>query len=127
MVTRSVVLLAERSGDRGPQTRALVGGTVATLTLVASALASAALTGGPGRDEVRAARLHRLVFLTGGAAHHVGLGILVSSLGRAGSRTGELPASLTRAAAAASTVALCATSSGTERPGRARTSRPSCE
>lgn len=104
--TRSVVRLAERSGDRGLRIRALAGGTVATLTLVVSALASAALTGGPGRDGVRAARLHRLVFLTGGAAHNVGLGLLVSSLGRAGSRSGELPASLTRAAAAASTVAL---------------------
>jgi hypothetical protein len=104
--TTSVVRLAQRSGDRGLRARALTGGTVATVTLVASALASAALTGRPGRDGVRAARLHRLVFLTGGAAHNVGLGMLVSSLGRAGSRTGELPASLTRAATVASTVAL---------------------
>lgn len=104
--TRSVVRLTERNGERGLRAQALVGGAVATVTLVASALASAALTSGPGRDQVGAARLHRLVFLTGGAAHNVGLGLLVSSLGRTGAHTGDLPASLTRAAAVSSTVAL---------------------
>ncbi len=104
--TRSVVRLTERNGERGLRAQALVGGAVATVTLVASALASAALTSGPGRDQVSAARLHRLVFLTGGAAHNVGLGLLVSSLGRTGAHTGDLPASLTRAAAVSSTVAL---------------------
>ena len=104
--TRSVVRLTERNGERGLRAQALVGGAVATVTLVASALASAALTSGAGRDQVSAARLHRLVFLTGGAAHNVGLGLLVSSLGRTGAHTGDLSASLTRAAAVSSTVAL---------------------
>jgi hypothetical protein len=104
--TLSVARLAERSGDRGLRTQALAGGAVAAATLVASALASAALTSSPSRDDASTARLHRFVFVVGGAAHNVGLGLLVNSLGRAGARTGELPAGLTRAAAASSTVAL---------------------
>lgn len=94
--TRSVASLAERSGRGSRVLRAagVAGGALATASLGASALASAALTGSRGERESSARSLHRLAFLAGGPVHGVGLGLLVGSLGLAGLRTGELPRSL---------------------------------
>ena len=83
-----------------------MGGAVATVTLVASALASAALTSGPGRDQVSAARLHRLGLPDRRSGAQRRAGPAGEQPGRTGAHTGELPASLTRAAAVSSTVAL---------------------
>jgi hypothetical protein len=97
--TASVAALASRSGrsSRPLRAAALAGGALAGATLWASALGSAALTGHRGDRTSSARSLHRLVFIAGGPAHGVGLGLLVGSLGIAGLRTGELPRPLAMA------------------------------
>jgi hypothetical protein len=97
--TASVARLA--GGSPALRTAAIAGGGVATASLATAGLCAAALSGGAGCDEARAARLHRRAFLAGGPVHGAGFGVLVGALGLAGRRTGALPDALTTAALAA--------------------------
>jgi len=63
----------------------------AAASLATSALLGAALTGSRGEQDSSAAELHRLMFAAGRLVHGAGFGALVSVLGLAGLRTGELP------------------------------------
>jgi hypothetical protein len=102
-LARYSVSVARLAGHTGPGSRALrataiTGGALACGSLAASAAAAAALTAGPGRDEGRARRLHRLLFNAGGPVHGAGLALLLGSLGLAGLRSGRLPQPLAVAA-----------------------------
>jgi hypothetical protein len=102
----SVARLAGRAG-RGSRTlraMAIAGGTLASLSLAASATTAAALTAGPGRDQDRARALHRFLFALGGPVHGAGLALLLGALGLAGRRTGALPRPLATAALASAGV-----------------------
>jgi hypothetical protein len=98
----SVARLAGRAGrgSRTLQAMAIAGGALASLSLAASATTAAALTAGPGRDEIRARSLHRFLFAAGGPVHGAGLALLLGALGLAGRRTGALPRPVTTAALA---------------------------
>jgi hypothetical protein len=102
----SVARLAGRTGEgaRTLRAMAIAGGALATLSLVASATAAAALTADPCRHENRARSLHRFVFAAGGPVHGAGLALLLGALGVAGRRTGALPRPLTTASLAAAGV-----------------------
>jgi hypothetical protein len=101
-----VARLAGRAGrgSRALQAMAIGGGTLACVSLAASATAAAALTAGPGRDQNRARSLHRFVFAVGGPVHGAGLALLLGALGLAGRRTRALPRPLTTAALASAGV-----------------------
>jgi hypothetical protein len=93
--TASVARLAGRAGRGAGALRAaaIAGGAFAAATQAASALVSMALTR-EENDLTRVKKLHRVAFLTGGAVHGVGLGVLAGALGLAGLRSGELPRKL---------------------------------
>lgn len=98
MFIAPVVRLAGQTG-RGSsilEATAVTGGGLAVATLATSALASAALTREQS-DLTRVRNLHTLVFLAGGPAHNVGLGVLTGVVGLAGLATGALPSMLCRA------------------------------
>ena len=100
----SVAQLAARAGRRPGALRAaaLAGGGLASSSLAASALTTVTLTTSRAEREADASRLYRLMFVTGGPVHGVGLGLLVGALGLAGLRSGELPPRLSKAALASS-------------------------
>ena len=102
----SVARLAGRAGrgSRTLQAMAIAGGTLASLSLAASATAAAALTTSPGRDGERAMSLHRFLFAAGGPVHGAGLALLLGALGLAGRRTAALPRPVTTAALASAGV-----------------------
>jgi hypothetical protein len=102
--TKSVAALAARArrGSRALRAASVAGGALAATSLTASALTTVALTTGRAERGSDADQLYRLMFVTGGPVHGVGLGLLVGSLGMAGLRTGELPRRLSNAALASS-------------------------
>jgi len=61
-----------------------------------------ALTTRHAEREESADALYRLMFVTGGPVHGVGLGLMVGALGLAGLRTKALPSRLSKAALASS-------------------------
>jgi hypothetical protein len=99
-----VASLAARAGrgSRGLRAASVCGGALATTSLETSALTTMTLTTSRAQRDTDANELYRLMFLTGGPVHGVGLGLLVGSLGLAGVRTRELPGRLSRAALASS-------------------------
>jgi hypothetical protein len=101
--TKSVAALAARGrGLRGLRALSVAGGALAATSLATSALTTVALTTArPARDS-DADALYRLMFVSGGPVHGVGLGLLVGSFGLAGLRTGELPRRLCKTALASS-------------------------
>jgi hypothetical protein len=102
--TRSVAALAGRSRpqSRGVRVASMSGGALAAASLATSALTTATLTTRRGEQEAKAAELYRVMFVTGGPVHGVGLGVLMGALGLAGLRGGELPRRLSKAALASS-------------------------
>jgi hypothetical protein len=98
--TGSVARLAGRATRHQARLRAaaLAGGFLAAASLVTSAVTTVALTTKHARDDAGAASLYRLMFVTGGPVHGVGLGLLAGALGLSGQRTGELPDRLSKAA-----------------------------
>ncbi len=102
--TGSVGGLAARTGrgSRGLRLASVTGGALAAASLVTSALGTLTLTSRWARRDSNANELYRLMFVTGGPVHGIGLGLLVGSLGLAGLRTGELPRRLSQAALASS-------------------------
>ena len=88
---RFTASVARLAGGSPRCAAAIAGGGVATASLATAGLCAAALSGGAGRDDARAARLHRRAFLAGGPVHGAGFGVLVGALGLAGRRTGALP------------------------------------
>jgi hypothetical protein len=100
--TRSVAALAARGGrcSRGLQAASVAGGALAATSLATSALTTVALTTARAERDSDADALYRLMFVSGGPVHGVGLGLLVGSLGLAGRRTGELPLRLCKTALA---------------------------
>jgi hypothetical protein len=100
----SVAVLAARArrGSGTLRAASVAGGALASTSLAASALTTVALTTRRAEREESADALYRLMFVTGGPVHGVGLGLLVGALGLAGLRTGELPPRLSKAALAAS-------------------------
>jgi hypothetical protein len=96
--TKSAAALA--AGSRGLQAASVAGGALAATSLATSALTTVALTTTRGDRDAEA--LQRLMFVSGGPVHGVGLGVLVGSLGLAGLRTGKLPRSLCKTALASS-------------------------
>jgi hypothetical protein len=103
---KSVAVLAGRARRDSGVLRAAsaVGGALASTSLAASALTTVALTTRRAEPDESADALYRLMFVTGGPIHGIGLGVLVGALGRAGLLTGELPPRLSKAALAASPV-----------------------
>jgi hypothetical protein len=81
--------------------RSIAGRALAATSLATSALLTPTLTTDAAERQSRSEALYRLMFATGGPTHGVGLGLLVGSLGLAGSRTGEMPPRLSKAALAA--------------------------
>jgi hypothetical protein len=104
--TRSVASLAARvpHGARGLRAASAAGGALAATSLATSALTTMTLTTARAERDAQADELYRLMFVTGGPVHGVGLGLLVGSLGVAGLRTGELPRRLSKTAVASSVV-----------------------
>jgi hypothetical protein len=101
---RSVAALAGRATRDSGRLRAAsaAGGALASTSLAVSALATVALTTRYAKREECADALYRLMFVTGGPLHGVGLGLLVGALGGAGLHTGELPPRVSKAALASS-------------------------
>jgi hypothetical protein len=101
--TKSVAVLAARGRDsRGLQAASVGGGALAATSLATSALTTVALTTARAERDSDADALYRLMFVSGGPVHGVGLGLLVGSFGLAALRTGELPRRLCKAALASS-------------------------
>jgi len=96
--TKSVAGVAARSG--GLRAASVAGGALATTSLATSALTTVALTRTRGDRDSEG--LHRLMFVSGGPVHGVGLGLLVASLGVAGLQSGKLPRTLCKTALASS-------------------------
>jgi hypothetical protein len=100
--TRTADKLAAHAGRAALPLRvvALLGGTVASASLLTGALHAAALTRAR-QDPARETTLHRRMFLAGGPAHGAGFGLLLTALGLAGQRTAQLPRGLNTAAVVA--------------------------
>jgi hypothetical protein len=100
--SKSVARLASRAGRRSGvlRTASIAGGALAASSLATSALLTATLTTEAAKRQSRTEAFYRLMFAIGGPIHGVGLGFLVGSLGLAGSRTGEMPRRLSKAALA---------------------------
>ena len=100
----SVAALAARSGhgSRGLRAASVAGGALATASLATSALTTVTLTTTRADQDSSADALYRVMFVTGGPVHGIGLGLLIGSLGLAGLRTSELPSRLSKAALASS-------------------------
>jgi hypothetical protein len=98
----SVAGLAARSGrgSRGLRAASVAGGALATAALATSAVTTITLTTRRAEHDPSADALYRLMFVTGGPVHGIGLGLLTGSLGLAGLRTNELPRRLSKAALA---------------------------
>lgn len=105
--TFSVVVerLARRS-SRLLQSTALLGGALSVATLTVSAASTLQLAQGEGEDPDTAAALHRRAFVSGGALHGPGLGLLVGTLGLAGRGTRSLPRWLSTACLASAAAGL---------------------
>jgi hypothetical protein len=99
---KSVAHLAGRAGGHSRFLRAasVAGGVLAATSLATSAVLGVALTTELARRKSVADALYRLMFATGGPVHGVGLGLLVGSLGLAGSRTGGMSAKASKTALA---------------------------
>ena len=117
--TRTVADLAGRAGrgSRGLRAAAFAGGALAALSLATSALTTVTLTTSRAEQEADAEALYRLMFVTGGPVHGVGLGLLVGALGVAGARTGELPRRLCEAARASSAAGMLSPLALVAKPG----------
>jgi hypothetical protein len=102
--TKTVAGLAARSGRGSSRLQAVsvAGGALAATTLATSALTTVALTTDRAEQDSDADALYRLMFVSGGPVHGVGLGVVVGSLGLAGLKTGELPRGLCKVALASS-------------------------
>ena len=116
---KSVAALAGRARreSAGLRATAAAGGALASTSLAASALTTVALTTRHAEREERADALYRLMFVTGGPVHGIGLGLLVGALGRAGLLTGELPPKLSKAALASSAAGALSPLALVARPG----------
>jgi hypothetical protein len=90
---------------------------LASTSLAASALTTVALTTRRAEREESADALYRLMFVTGGPVHGVGLGLLVGALGVSGLITGELPPRLSKTALAASAAGALSPLALVARPG----------
>ena len=103
---KSVARLARRAGGHSRALRAasVAGGVLAATSLGTSAVLSVTLTTDLAKRKSVADALYRLMFATGGPVHGVGLGLLVGSLGVAGSRTGAISAKASNTALASATV-----------------------
>jgi hypothetical protein len=102
--SKSAAALAGRArpGSRWLRAASVAGGAVSAASLAASALFTVTLTTGRAERDRDAEALYRLMFVSGGPVHGIGLGLLVGSLGLAGLRTGALPTRLSKAALASS-------------------------
>jgi hypothetical protein len=102
--TKSAAAVTARAdrGSRGLRAAAVAGGALAAASLGASASFTVALTTDRAERDSDASALYRLMFVSGGPVHGVGLALLVGALGSAGLRTGELPCRLSKAALASS-------------------------
>ena len=89
------------------QAAVALGGTISSGALAASAACTAALAS-RSPPAGRAVRLHRAAFLPGGPTHGAGFGLLLTALGMAGHRTGQLPPPLASAALASAVPNLLA-------------------
>jgi hypothetical protein len=116
---KSVAGLAGRARreSRGLRAASAAGGALASTSLAASALTTVALTTRHAEREESADALYRLMFVTGGPVHGIGLGLLVGALGRAGLLTGELPPRLSKAALASSAAGALSPMALIARPG----------
>jgi hypothetical protein len=116
---KSVATLAGRATreSRGLRAASVAGGALASVSLATSALTTVALTTRHADREETADSLYRLMFVTGGPVHGVGLGLLIAALGRAGLRTGELPSRLSKAALASSIAGALSPLALVARPG----------
>jgi hypothetical protein len=104
--TGSVIRLARATDSPAVTTAAITGGVTAVASLATSAALTAALATDLAGSDERAVALHRRAFLAGGIAHGAGFGLLVGALGLAGRRTGILPESVARLAAASAAAGL---------------------
>jgi hypothetical protein len=102
--SKSAAALAGRAGrdSRLPQAGAVAGGGLAAASLATSALTTITLTTHRAERDRDAEAPYRLMFVTGGPVHGIGLALLVGSLGLAGLRTNQLPRRLSKAALASS-------------------------
>jgi len=89
------------------QAAAALGGTISSGALAAFAACTAAMAS-RSHPAGRAVRLHRAAFLPGGPTHGAGFGLLLTALGMAGHRTGQLPPPLASAALASAVPNLLA-------------------
>jgi hypothetical protein len=116
---KSATVLAGRAkhDSGGLRAASAAGGVLASTSLAASALTTAALTTRRAEREESADALYRLMFVTGGPVHGVGLGLLVGALGVSGLITGELPPRLSKTALAASAAGALSPLALVARPG----------
>jgi hypothetical protein len=99
--TKSAAVLAARRSP-GLRVASVAGGALAATSLAASALTTVTLTTRRAERDADANAHYRLMFVTGGPVHGVGLGLLVGALGLAGLRDGELSHGLSKVALASS-------------------------
>jgi hypothetical protein len=116
---KSATVLAGRAKHDSGRLRAAsaAGGVLASTSLAASALTTVALTTRRAERKESADALYRLMFVTGGPVHGVGLGLLVGALGVSGLVTGELPPRLSKTALAASAAGALSPLALVARPG----------
>jgi hypothetical protein len=116
---KSAAALAGRAnrGSGGLRVASAAGGVLASTSLAASALTTVALTTRHAEREERADALYRLMFVSGGPVHGIGLGLLVGALGRAGILNGELPSRLSKTALASSAAGALSPLALVGRPG----------
>jgi hypothetical protein len=105
LVGLTAQVLRRAGGSTTMRRTAAAGGALAAATLAVSAGASAALTGSPGDDKNTARVLHRVVFLSGGPAHNVGLGLLIGAASVAGRQSSTVPRGLVNGGFGAGTAA----------------------
>jgi hypothetical protein len=86
-----------QEGSRDLRAASVTGGALATASLATSALTTVTLTTKSAEQDSSADTLYRLMSVTGGPVHGIGLGLLTGSLGLAGLRTSELPRRLSKA------------------------------
>ena len=117
--SKSVAALASGAprNPRGLRALSAAGGALAATSLATSALATVMLTTRRAERGSSADALYRVMFVTGGPVHGVGLALLVGALGLAGLGTGELPRPLSRVALASSAAGALSPLALVARPG----------
>jgi hypothetical protein len=117
--TKPVAALAARSGrgSRGLRAASVGGGALGAMSLAASALSTLTLTTSRAERDSNGDALYRLMFVTGGPVHGVGLGLLVGALGLAGLHTGELSQRLSKTSLASSAAGALSPLALVARPG----------